>query len=217
MGGQSRHRRPRGASRGGSGGRRCRRDPDLQTLETGRPEVCGPRAGERPATATGTSMAPRDPTRTKPISVSQDAIKQPFVNARSSTVSGPTPGPRRRSRGWVAAGDRSRWLMSRRGRPCARPPKCRTSRRRRWRTATRHHRVALALEPRGGGRGSATSRMRGGGRSVLSRRASRCGTRAAVHRIAIAPGWQGASVGFRRVIAVGNGCSAARDPRRWGR
>ena len=39
---------------------------------------------------------------------------------------------------------------------------------------------------------------------------------AAVHGSAPAPG-SGASVGFRRVIAVGNGCSAARDPRRWGR
>ena len=47
------------ARHGGNGWRRCRRGPDHHTLETGRPEVCGPQAGKRPATATGTSMAPR--------------------------------------------------------------------------------------------------------------------------------------------------------------
>ena len=217
MGGQSRHRRRRGASHGGNGGRRCRRDPDLQTLETGRPEVCGPRAGKRPATATGTSMAPRGSDAhqadQRVSGRDQAALRECAKLDRErpdARAAAAKQGMGRRGRSLALAHVSAR-------RPCARPPKCRTSRRRRWRTATRHHRVALALEPRGGGRGSATSRMRGGGHSVLSRRASRCGTRAAVHRIAIAPGWQGASVGFRRVIAVGNGCSAARDPRRWGR
>ena len=181
MGGQSRHRRRRGTSHEGNGGRRCRRDPDLQTLETGRPEVCGPRAGKRPAT--GTQLAPRGSDAhqadQRVSGRDQAALRECAKLDRErpdARAAAAKQGMGRRGRSLARA-----HLSARR--PCARPPKSRTSRRRRWRTAARHHRVALALERRGGARGSATSRMRGDGRCVLSRRASRRGTRAAVHRM----------------------------------